>query len=240
MTDPSPPRNRGSKRESKRPNMEPSWLALLEEEFQAPYMRQLRAFLVEEMRRYPVYPPGSLMFNAFWQTPFAQTRVVVLGQDPYIFRGQAHGLCFSVPRGVKPPPSLVNVFRELGEDLGVPQPAHGDLTSWAEQGVLLLNTSLSVRHGRPNSHGGRGWERFTDRVVALLNQRRRGLVFMLWGSKARRKAQSVDRQRHLVLTAAHPSPRSADHGFFGCRHFSQANRHLESMGQRPIDWALPS
>ena len=224
----------------KRPNIEPSWLAALEPEFSAPYMQKLRAFLVQEAREgQQVYPPGGEIFNAFQLTPLDDVRVVILGQDPYHGPGQAHGLCFSVRRGVRPPPSLVNIFKELHDDLGVPQPSHGELTAWAEQGVLLLNTVLTVRRRSPKSHAGKGWEQFTDQVIAALNERKEGLVFVLWGSAARQKAQSVDRRRHLVLTSPHPSPYSADRGFFGCKHFSKINSYLESRGEAPIDWSLP-
>lgn len=224
---------------SRKPQLPESWLSVLAPEFQAPYMAALRAFLVQEKRQHAVYPPGKEIFNAFWLTPFDQVRVVVLGQDPYIFPGQAHGLCFSVRRGVRPPPSLENVFRELSTDLGVARPGHGDLTHWAEQGVLLLNTALTVRHRQPNSHRGQGWETFTDRVISLLNAEREGLVFVLWGSAAKAKASMIDGRKHRILRASHPSPRSADRGFFGCKHFSQINDHLTARGEAPIDWALP-
>ncbi|MEO1270669.1 MAG: uracil-DNA glycosylase [Myxococcota bacterium] len=219
---------------------DPSWFAVLESEFSTPTMQQLRAFLVTEARQgQQVYPPGREIFNAFALTPFDQVRVVILGQDPYHGPGQAHGLCFSVRRGVRPPPSLVNIFKELEDDLGVPRPSHGELTTWAQQGVLLLNTVLTVRHRKPKSHAGKGWEQFTDRVIAELNTRREGLVFVLWGSAARQKAQSVNRGKHLVLTSPHPSPYSADRGFFGCKHFSKINTYLTSHGSAPIDWSLP-
>lgn len=226
--------------EARRPQLPESWLAHLEPEFSQPYMQELRSFLVEEKRQHRVYPPGPEIFSAFWLTPFERVRVVVLGQDPYIYPGQAHGLCFSVRKGVKIPPSLENIYRELMDDVGISRPGHGELTRWAEQGVLLLNASLTVRHGKPNSHRDRGWERFTDRVVQVLDQEREGLVFLLWGSAARRKAERVDRRRHLVLSCAHPSPRSADRGFFGCRHFSRTNQHLAQRGEAPIDWAIPA
>jgi uracil-DNA glycosylase len=203
-------------------------------------MKQLRAFLVQEKQRERVYPPGKEIFNAFWLTPFDKVRVVVLGQDPYIFPNQAHGLCFSVRRGVRPPPSLVNIFRELHTDLGVSAPSHGDLTHWAEQGVLLLNTVLTVRHGTPNSHRHKGWENFTDRVITELNLRREGLLFVLWGGAAKKKATMIDINRHRILRAAHPSPKSADRGFFGCRHFSRINQHLTERNEAPIDWTLPA
>lgn len=203
-------------------------------------MNELREFLRAEKSRYPVFPPGPEMFNAFNQTPFDRVRVVLLGQDPYHGPGQAHGLCFSVRPGVPAPPSLVNIFRELQRDLGLGPPPHGCLTHWARQGVLLLNAVLSVRAHQAASHQGRGWERFTDRAVHELAKGRENLVFLLWGAYARRKAQVVDARRHLVLTAPHPSPLSAHQGFIGCGHFSAVNRHLASMGQPPIDWALPT
>lgn len=220
------------------PQLDPSWLDALGGEFDQPYMAGLRAFLVEEKRRHHVFPPGGEMFAAFNLTPLDRVRVVVLGQDPYIRPGQAHGLCFSVRRGVRPPPSLVNVYKELRDDVGAPIPDHGDLTAWAERGVLLLNALLSVREGEPLSHAGQGWETFTDRAIEALAARREGLVFLLWGRPAQQKAAHIDRQKHLVLTAAHPSPRSADRGFFGCRHFSKTNAWLEQRGEPPLDWSL--
>jgi len=220
--------------------LEPSWLAHLQSEFDQPYMCSLREFLVEEKKQHRVFPPGSQMFNAFDFTPFEQVRVVVLGQDPYHGPNQAHGLCFSVRKGVRPPPSLMNVFKELHADLGVDKPAHGELTSWAKQGVLLLNTVLSVRAHQAHSHAGKGWETFTDRVITLLNEQRQGLVFVLWGSAAGKKASMIDGQRHLILRAPHPSPLSAYRGFFGCGHFSQINEHLVAQGGTPIDWTLQS
>lgn len=218
--------------------LEPSWLQHLQGQFDQPHMAQLRAFLVEEKLKHPVFPPGAEMFNAFQFTPFDQVRVVILGQDPYHGPGQAHGLCFSVRKGVRPPPSLQNIFKELHQDLDVPKPEHGELTQWAQQGVLLLNTVLSVRAHSANSHRGKGWEQFTDRVIELLNAQREGLVFVLWGSAAGRKAEMIDAQRHLILRSPHPSPLSAHRGFFGCRHFSQINAHLQRQGGAPIDWAL--
>lgn len=222
-----------------RPRLEPSWLAVLEDEFAKPPMVSLRAFLVAEKAKHRVYPPGADIFHAFRRTPFERVRVVILGQDPYHGPGQAHGLCFSVRRGVAPPPSLANIFRELGTDLGVPRPAHGELLSWADQGVLLLNTVLTVREHAANSHRGQGWETFTDRVITELNARREGLVFVLWGSPAGRKAEMIDARRHLILRAPHPSPLSAHAGFFGCRHFSRINTHLRERGESEIDWRLP-
>ena len=224
---------------SEKPNLEPSWLAVLGDEFQQPYMQQLKAFLVSERAEHRVFPPGRDMFNAFWYTPFHTVRVVILGQDPYHGPGQAHGLCFSVKRGVPPPPSLVNIFQELNQSLGVPRPAHGELTSWARQGVLLLNTVLSVRAHQANSHRGQGWERLTDRVITALNDEREGIVFVLWGAPAGRKASMIDGRRHLILQAPHPSPLSAHRGFFGCGHFARINAHLKARGEAPIQWALP-
>lgn len=225
--------------ESSAIKLEPSWLSRLNAEFTEPYMAELRSFLVEEKQHHRVFPPGNQIFNAFKYTPFDKTRVVILGQDPYHGDGQAHGLCFSVQKGVRPPPSLQNIFKELNADLGVPRPNHGELTSWCEQGVLLLNTVLTVRAHQANSHRNRGWERFTDKVIEALNTHRQGLVFVLWGSAAGRKADMIDEQRHLILRSAHPSPLSAYRGFLGCGHFSAINQHLESMGGPPIDWKLP-
>ncbi len=226
--------------EVKRPQLEASWLEVLEPEFDKDYMRQLKAYLVEEKARFKVFPPGREMFAAFANTPFDKARVVVLGQDPYHGPGQAHGLCFSVRRGVPPPPSLMNIFRELNHELGLPRPEHGDLTYWAKQGVLLLNTVLSVRARNANSHRNQGWETFTDKVINELNARREGLIFVLWGSAAGRKAQMIDPKRHLILRAPHPSPLSAHRGFFGCGHFVQINEHLVGRDEAPIDWSLPA
>jgi len=219
--------------------LEPTWLAHLKTEFDQPYMADLRRFLVEEKSAHMVFPPGNEIFNAFAYTPFDRVRVVILGQDPYHGPDQAHGLCFSVRRGVRPPPSLRNIFKELQATLGVPVPSHGELTAWAEQGVLLLNTVLTVRAHEAHSHRNRGWEQFTDRVITLLNERREGLIFVLWGSAARKKAPMIDTERHTILRSPHPSPLSAHRGFFGCGHFQTINAHLESQGLSPIDWALP-
>ena len=221
------------------PKLHESWKQALAEEFQQPYFRDLKAFLLQERQgRRTFYPPGSLIFNALDSTPFEQVKVVILGQDPYHGPGQAHGLSFSVPQGVPAPPSLVNIFKEIQADLGLPIPAHGNLESWARQGVLLLNATLTVRAHQAGSHQNRGWERFTDAVIKALNDRREGLVFVLWGRFAREKGKLVDRDRHHVLTAAHPSPLSASNGFFGCRHFSTINHLLEKGGKAPIDWSL--
>lgn len=221
--------------------LEASWKLRLEPEFHQPYMRDLRTFLVERKRAGAViYPPGSQIFAAFNTTPFEAVRVVILGQDPYHGPRQAHGLCFSVLPGVPPPPSLLNVFKELQDDLGIAMPQHGCLQHWARQGVLLLNAVLSVERGQAGAHQGKGWETFTDQAVRLLNAERDGLVFMLWGGYALKKGACIDRKRHLVLSAPHPSPLSAYRGFFGCRHFSRANAYLQAQGLEPIDWSLPS
>jgi uracil-DNA glycosylase len=220
--------------------MHESWLEVLGDELEQPYMQELRTFLVAEVaagRRF--FPPADRVFNALALTPFDEVRVVILGQDPYHGRGQAMGLCFSVPPGVPPPPSLQNIHKELGTDLGLPQPSSGDLTPWAERGVLLLNAVLTVSPGKPASHAGKGWERFTDRAIGELSGRRDGVVFLLWGRYAQQKGTIVDPTRHHVLTAPHPSPYSASSGFFGCRHFSQANELLVAGGGAPVDWALP-
>lgn len=221
------------------PRIDASWLAVLEDEFAQPYMRQLKAFLLEERQRHQVFPPGREMFAAFDHTPFDAVRVVILGQDPYHGPGQAHGLCFSVRKGVRIPPSLMNIFREINDEIGIPQPTHGDLTAWAKQGVLLLNTVLSVRARNANSHRGKGWERFTDAAIRALAEQREGLVFVLWGSAAGRKAQMIDARKHLVLRSPHPSPLSAHRGFFGCGHFLRINAWLTERGAQPIEWVLP-
>ena len=222
--------------------MEPGWKSCLIGEFQEPYMAKLRDFLRGEMTGgKTIYPKGKEYFNAFNSTPFAKVKVVMLGQDPYHGPGQAHGLCFSVPCGVDPPPSLQNIFKEIRADLHLgPQDfQHGNLQGWADQGVLLLNSVLTVEAGRAAAHQGRGWEIFTDRVIAELSGGRDHLVFMLWGAYAQKKGAVIDGSRHLVLTAPHPSPLSAHRGFLGCRHFSRANAYLEEHGMTPIDWRLP-
>jgi uracil-DNA glycosylase len=224
---------------TRRIDLEPGWLAQLGGEFDQPYMSELRAFLLEQKRRgRTIYPASANWFNAFRCTPFDAVKVVVLGQDPYHGPGQAHGLCFSVPPGIEPPPSLQNIFAELERDLGLPRPAHGCLEAWARQGVLLLNSVLTVERGNAASHQGHGWERFTDRVVEMLNQRREHLVFLLWGSHAERKGRIVDRARHLVLVSPHPSPLSAYRGFIGNGHFSRTNEYLRANAIAPIDWRL--
>ena len=220
--------------------LEESWRQALSGEFASPYMHALKAFLVEEKQRgKAIFPRGPEYFRALDLTPLSQVKVVILGQDPYHGPGQAHGLCFSVRPGVRIPPSLVNIYKELESDLGVPPARHGFLESWAKQGVLLLNSVLTVEESRAASHQGKGWERFTDAVIRVVNDECDAVVFMLWGSYAQRKAAFVDTSRHLVLKAAHPSPLSAHNGFFGCRHFSKANAFLEAHGRPPIDWSLP-
>jgi uracil-DNA glycosylase len=217
-----------------------SWLSRLEDQFQQEYMQKLHDFLVtRKQHRAVIYPPGPQIFNALDSTPFEKVRVVILGQDPYHGPGQAHGLCFSVQAGVRIPPSLANIYREIHADLGIEPPHHGYLQSWAEQGVLLLNAVLTVERGQAGSHQGKGWETFTDAVVQLLNDEREGLVFMLWGSYAQKKGAVIDSRKHLVLKAPHPSPLSAYRGFLGCRHFSSANEYLQQHKQQPIDWKVP-
>jgi uracil-DNA glycosylase len=220
--------------------LDDSWKVPLAGEFAAPYMQALKAFLLgEKARGARIFPKGSEYFRALDLTPLDKVRVVILGQDPYHGLGQAHGLCFSVQPGVRPPPSLDNIYKELADDLGIARPQHGFLEHWANQGVLLLNSVLTVEMGRAAAHQGKGWEQFTDAVIRLVNARTDPVVFMLWGAYAQRKAGFVDASRHLVLKAPHPSPLSAHNGFFGCRHFSQANAFLISKGLPPIDWALP-
>ena len=220
------------------PLIEDGWKKVLMEEFQSPYFRSLKEFLVEEKSLYTIYPPGNLIFNAFKHTPFDRVKVVILGQDPYHGRSQAHGLCFSVPQGIPKPPSLVNIFKELHSDLEVPIPAHGNLEPWADQGVLLINATLTVRDSQAGSHQKKGWETFTNRVIEKVSEEKRGMVFLLWGRYAQAKESLVDGSKHLVLKAAHPSPLSAYNGFFGCRHFSLANEYLKKQGLEEIDWSL--
>lgn len=220
--------------------LHPSWLEPLKAEFDQPYMAELKRFLLNEREAGKrIFPAGCNWFRALDLTPLDLVKVVILGQDPYHGPGQAHGLCFSVPDGVRPPPSLVNIYKELESDLGIARPAHGFLEHWAQQGVLLLNSVLTVEMGQAASHRDRGWEKFTDAVVRLVNAKQQPVVFMLWGSYAQKKASFVETSRHLVLKAPHPSPLSAHSGFLGCRHFSKANAFLESKGIEPIDWALP-
>jgi len=219
--------------------LESSWLELLENEFQKEYMKTLKDFLLKEKSQFKVYPPASLIFNAFNLTPFNKVKVVIIGQDPYHGEAQAHGLCFSVRSGITFPPSLVNIFKELERSIeGFKIPLYGDLTNWARQGVFLLNSSLTVRANQANSHAGKGWELFTDTVIQLLNDRKNNIVFMLWGSYAKNKGKLIDRTRHLVLEAVHPSPLSAHRGFIGCDHFLKTNHYLIEHQLEPINWKL--
>ncbi len=220
------------------PQIEESWKETLAAEFSNSYFMELKEFLTGEKLKYTVYPQGSQIFNAFQLTPFNQVKVVILGQDPYHGPGQAHGLCFSVPRGVPPPPSLVNIFKEIEKDTGIPVPMEGNLEKWARQGVLLLNATLTVRANQPGSHQKKGWENFTNAVIQKLSEERVGLIFLLWGKFAQDKESLIDTNRHYILKAAHPSPFSAYNGFFGCRHFSKTNEILRKHGLEEIDWNL--
>lgn len=220
-------------------HFENSWDELLKDEFKKPYYLRLRQFLINEYRSQVIYPNMYDIFNAMKLTSYEDVKVVIIGQDPYHGVNQAHGLSFSVKKGVAPPPSLVNIFKEIKSDVGVDNSGkHGELTKWAEEGVLLLNSCLTVRAGKANSHRGMGWENFTDDVIMLLNQRQKPMVFMLWGANAKAKAQLITNPAHLVLTAAHPSPLSAYNGFFGCKHFSKANDFLVKNGMTPINWSI--
>jgi len=220
------------------PVIEAGWKSVLMDQFQSPYFSTLKEFLVEEKKNYTLYPPGRLIFNAFQRTPFDRAKVVILGQDPYHGKGQAHGLCFSVPQGIPKPPSLVNIFKELNADLGIPLPEHGNLEKWADQGVLLINATLTVRDSQAGSHQKQGWETFTNRVIELVSQQKNGVVFLLWGRFAQAKEVLIDSNKHLILKSAHPSPLSAYNGFFGCRHFSKTNDYLEKQRKTGIDWTL--
>lgn len=220
--------------------LHPSWLDVVGEEFDKDYMVQLKQFLVQEKKAGKcIYPASSLIFNALNTTALNDVKVVILGQDPYHGPGQAHGLCFSVLPGVRFPPSLLNIFKEIQSELNIPMPKHGCLQYWAEQGVLLLNATLTVEQAKAGSHQGKGWENFTDAVIQQLASRREGLVFMLWGSYAQKKGSFIDAKRHHVLKSAHPSPLSAHRGFLGNGHFAKANAYLQEMGKEPIDWSLP-
>ncbi len=220
------------------PKIEESWKEHLISEFTADYFKTLKSFLLEEKKRHAVYPPGSRIFAAFDYTPFEKIKVVILGQDPYHGRGQANGLCFSVSDNIAKPPSLVNIFKELNNDLGIPVSENGNLEKWAQQGVLLLNATLTVRANQAGSHQKKGWEQFTDRVIKILSDRKEGLVFLLWGKYAQAKEELIDNAKHHILKAPHPSPFSADRGFFGCRHFSKTNEILRSQGKEEVDWRL--
>lgn len=216
------------------------WNPVLRGELSQPYWQELQRFVAEERAAGAVYPPADQVFAALHLTPLAEVKVVILGQDPYHGARQAHGLCFSVAAGVSPPPSLRNVYRELHDDLGLPVPSSGDLTTWARRGVLLLNTTLTVRAGVAGSHQGHGWEVFTDQVIRAVSARPETVVFILWGAHARTKRVLVDRSRHVVIESAHPSPLSAHNGFFGSRPFSRANAALVAAGREPVDWSLPA
>lgn len=223
-----------------KPNLEESWLRVLAAEFEKNYMLDLKKFLLSEKKKFRVYPKGVDMFNAFTYAPFDLVRVVILGQDPYHGPGQAHGLCFSVQEGVPQPPSLINIFKELENDLGYRPPVSGNLEKWARQGVFLLNTTLSVRERKPQSHFGKGWEVFTDEVIRQLSDQKEHLIFMLWGKFAQQKSSLINEQKHLILKTTHPSPLSASYGFLGSRHFSKANAYLEKNNLKAIDWNLQS
>lgn len=218
------------------PIIEESWKKVLWNEFQSDYFRELRDFLIDERENYAIYPPGPKIFNAFQHTPFENIKVVILGQDPYHGDGQAHGLCFSVPQGVKPPPSLVNIFKEILKDLETPVPPSGNLERWADQGVFLLNATLTVRANQAGSHQNKGWEKFTDSVIQTISRQKQNVVFLLWGRFAQAKESLIDGSKHLILKSTHPSPFSAYNGFFGCRHFSKTNTYLVEKGLGPITW----
>jgi uracil-DNA glycosylase len=221
--------------------IEASWKEVLKPEFNKPYFEQAALHIkTEKSQGKTIYPPGSLIFNAFDKTPFDKVKVVILGQDPYHGPGQAHGLCFSVQNGVPPPPSLINIFKELRDDIGIEIPNHGNLTHWAQQGVFLLNASLTVRAGEPMSHSKIGWAEFTDTVIKKISELKKNVVFLLWGKFAQEKRVLIDESKHLILRSVHPSPLSAHAGFFGCKHFSKTNAYLMSKGIDPVDWSLPA
>jgi len=224
--------------QSVHPVIEESWKQVLSAEFNAPYFRGLKQFLLEEKKKYRVFPPGPFIFSAFNHTPFHDVKAVILGQDPYHGPGQANGLCFSVNKGIDKPPSLLNIFKELKEDTGIESPGHGNLEPWARQGVLLLNATLTVRAHQAGSHQNKGWERFTDAAIRALSELRTGIVFLLWGNYAQAKSSLISQNNHAVLKAAHPSPLSAARGFFGCRHFSKTNEILANWGKEVINWAI--
>ena len=219
-------------------NIGNEWDSLLAEEFKKDYYLRLRSILANEYKTQTIYPNMYDIFNALKYTSYSDVKAVILGQDPYHGPGQAHGLCFSVKKGVEPPPSLKNIFKEIEDELGIEPPNHGELTAWTKQGVLLLNTVLTVRAGQANSHKGLGWESFTDKVIELLNERNKPMVFLLWGANARQKTTLITNPAHLILSCAHPSPLSAYNGFFGCGHFKRCNEFLISNGEEPIDWRL--
>lgn len=218
------------------PKIEPSWKSVLEAEFRKEYFVDLKKFLVKEKSLHVVYPKGNNIFKAFELTPFNEVKVVILGQDPYHGEGQAHGLCFSVPKGIAKPPSLLNIFKEMNQDMGIAIPNHGNLEKWAKQGVLLLNATLTVRKQSPGSHQNQGWETFTDEVIRTISLQKKNIVFLLWGKYAQNKSPLIDSSKHLILFAAHPSPMSVFRGFFGCKHFSKTNEYLSKKNIPIIDW----
>ena len=220
------------------PQIEEGWKLVLNDEFRANYFANLKAFLIEEKKKYTIYPPGKDIFAAFDHTPFEKVKVVIIGQDPYHGQGQAHGLCFSVPKGIRKPPSLVNIFKEIKDDLNHEIPESGNLESWARQGVLLLNATLTVRANTAGSHQNKGWEQFTDAVIRNLSDKHSGLIFLVWGNFAIAKKDLIDSTKHHILTAAHPSPFSALRGFFGCKHFSRTNEILRQQQKTEIDWHI--
>lgn len=221
-----------------KPKIDASWLAELQAEFQSPWFAELKQFLLEDKKLHTVYPRGDQIFNAFNRTPFDHVKVVIIGQDPYHGPGQAHGLSFSVPQGIKPPPSLVNIFKELASDLELPTPQSGNLEPWADQGVLLLNATLTVRQRAAGSHQGKGWEQFTDAAIRKLSEKRENLVFILWGKFAQAKGMMIDASKHHIIASTHPSPFSAHYGFLGSKPFSRTNAYLASVNKEPINWAL--
>lgn len=219
-----------------KPQIEDSWYNVLANDFNAPYFLDLKLFLIEEKKNFTIYPPGSQIFTAFNLTPFDKVKIIIIGQDPYHDAGQAHGLCFSVAKGIKKPPSLVNIFKEIRNDLGYEIPENGNLKTWAEQGVFLLNATLTVRASLAGSHQNKGWETFTDTVISKLSEQKENLIFLLWGNFAIAKKELIDLKKHHILTTTHPSPFSAHRGFLGCKHFSQANKLLSKMDKEPINW----
>ena len=229
---------KGIEMEKISPKIHPTWKEQLINEFDAPYFASLKEFLISEKKKYTVYPPGNLIFNAFDKTPFDKVKLVILGQDPYHGKGEAHGLCFSVPSGVTPPPSLKNIFKEIHSDLGISIPNHGNLESWANQGVLLLNACLTVRKDQAGSHQGKGWENFTDSVIRKISENKQNIIFLLWGKFAQAKEVLIDTSKHYILKAPHPSPLSAYSGFLGCKHFSKTNQLLQKHNLKPINWQL--
>jgi uracil-DNA glycosylase len=220
------------------PSIDESWKEILKEEFESDYFKSLKDFLLKEKQQYKIYPPGSLIFSAFNTTPFDEVKVVILGQDPYHGEAQANGMSFSVNEGLRHPPSLVNIFKEIKNDLSIPYPKKGTLDTWARQGVFLLNAVLTVREAQPGSHQEKGWEKFTDAVIKKISDKKKGVVFLLWGKYAQAKESLIDKSKHFVLKAPHPSPFSAHSGFFGCGHFSKTNKILKELGLKEIDWRV--